>query len=415
MGGAAARLARQDVAWERIGTLPGRFRRPAAEGLTAEIQITVDDRPFTISIVDGECFVRRGKSIRADTRIDTDVETWLSLDDGVLVTADLFLGGRLRVRGNVDLAVRMQALFEPHGRERTVADLQQVTVRANGVALSAYMLGEGPPLLLLHGLGGAKVSWMPLLAPLSERYRVIAPDLPGHGESDKPRQAEYSPRYYAAVVRKLMDTLDARSAHVVGNSMGGRVALELAARSPKRIRGLALLDPALPGLRWRWFMGFMQVAPVRRGLGAIPFPANERWGQLMLRRLFAQPDRFPRHAYEAGADEFARVYRSARARLAFWASLRHVIYDSGEEFWRLIGRVQAPTLILWGERDRLVPLRLGNQLARAIPHAEYLVLPDVGHVPQFEAPKSTSQALGRFLHAIDAAGDGEVGGPAGPG
>ena len=117
-------------------------------------------------------------------------------------------------------------------------------------------MGRGRPVLLLHGLGGSKISFVPLLAPLADaRHQVIVPDMPGHGESEKPR-TEYSPRFFARVVRHLMDELGIERAAVVGNSMGGRIALELALRSPNRVESLALLDAAVPGLKWRSVIGF---------------------------------------------------------------------------------------------------------------------------------------------------------------
>ncbi|TMK97300.1 MAG: alpha/beta fold hydrolase, partial [Actinobacteria bacterium] len=121
------------------------------------------------------------------------------MDEGLITGGQAFLERRLRATGNLDLAVRLQTLFRPYRRRRRPADLDQVEVRANGLRLSSYVLGRGDPVLLLHGLGGTKITWLPVLGPLSERHRLIIPDLPGHGASDKPR-AEYTPRFYARVL-----------------------------------------------------------------------------------------------------------------------------------------------------------------------------------------------------------------------
>ena len=129
---------------------------------------------------------------------------------------------------------------------------------------------------------------------------------------------------------------------------------------------------------------------------------RQRWMQLSIRRLFARPERFPPNAYQAGADEFMRVYREGRARVAFWGSLQHVVLERPEEFWPRLRRVRAPTLILHGDRDKLVPIRFGNRLAEALPTAEYRVLADVGHVPQFEAPQTTREAVLGFLERVSA-------------
>src|SRR5205085_7158347 len=111
-----------------------------------------------------------------------------------LTGIEAFLAGRLTLRGNLDLGARLQTLFEPHGRSRGPLDLDQIEVDAGDCRLSAYVIGDGPPVLLLHGLGGTKISMLPLVPALAPYCRVIVPDLPGHGESDKPVSTEYSPR-----------------------------------------------------------------------------------------------------------------------------------------------------------------------------------------------------------------------------
>jgi pimeloyl-ACP methyl ester carboxylesterase len=123
--------------------------------------------------------------------------------------------------------------------------------------------------------------------------------------------------------------------------------------------------------------------------------------QYSIRRLFARPDRLPEMAYLAGADEFIRVYRQPRARVAFWASLQQLVLERPDEFFPRLSRVKAPALVLHGDRDKLVPLRLGNRLAESLPDADYRVLPDVGHVPQFEAPQTTRTAVLDFLQKQD--------------
>src|SRR5207302_790660 len=186
-------------------------------------------------------------------------------------------------------------------------------VDANGVRVSTYIYGppDAPPVLWLHGLGATKVSWLPNLVPFADSFRLIVPDLPGHGESEKPR-TDYTPRYYARVMRKLLEAVDVEKAAVVGNSMGGRVTLELAARSPDRVQSLALLAPAVPGLRVRYLLGFFKVLPSE--IGVIPFPVRERLMRFVLAQLFVDPTVLVESARAAAADEFIRVYGEAEAR-----------------------------------------------------------------------------------------------------
>jgi len=340
----------------------------------------------------------RGEARPPVARLTADPSTWIAIDDGDLWGIDAVLARRLVVEGNLDLGARLQTLFTPHARRRGAFDLEQVEVDADGLKVSTYVVGEGPAVLMLHGLGASKVSLMPVMPPLVHAgHRVIAPDLPGHGSSDKPR-TEYTPRFYARAVRRLLDAMEVREAAVLGNSLGGRVALELAARSPGRVTGLVLLGPAVPGFRVRYLLGLTRVIPSR--VGTLPFPVRERWMRVAIRRLLADPTRLPEAGIQAAAEEFIRTYRDPRARLAFVDSLRHILTEQPKPFWARMRRVRVPALVVWGEQDRLVPVRLGHRLASELPHAELLVLPGVGHVPQFEAPEETAGAILRFLMDI---------------
>jgi pimeloyl-ACP methyl ester carboxylesterase/putative sterol carrier protein len=379
---------------ERMFTLPTRYRRGAADGFAADFDLSIDGVPYSVAIGAGRADVKEGRPSSPTARIVTDAGTWLALDDGTVSSIDAFLQGRVMVRGNVERAVRMQSLFRYSGRARTPQDLEHVVLRSDGLELSAFELGRGHPVVLIHGLGATKLSWMPLLGPLAERYRVLALDLPGHGDSAKPRAA-YTPAYFASVVRDLLDSLGIRRAALVGNSMGGRIALEVAGRLPGRVSALALLGPAVAGLPFPYFSRLLRILP--NDLGAIPLPFRRRVVALAIRQLFSDPERLPRNAYLAGADEFVRVYRSARARVALLAATRGLMRDRPDLFWDRVRQVGAPALILWGNRDRLVPLRLGQVLADTLPDAELAILPDVGHVPQFEVPDTTVGLLRDFL------------------
>jgi pimeloyl-ACP methyl ester carboxylesterase len=161
---------------------------------------------------------------------------------------------------------------------------------------------------------------------------VIVPDLPGHGESTKPRVA-YAPALFAGVVKGLFDELGVARAVVVGNSIGGRIALEVAAEFPDRVRGLVLLDPAAAGVRFPFYTRLLRMLPT--GVGAVPIPLRRRIVAYGIRTMFADPRRLPRAAYLAGADEFIRVYRLGRAPGG--ASLRDQGPDGGPR-----GRVLGP-------------------------------------------------------------------------
>ena len=385
----------------RIRSLPKRFRAESVNGLATEWELRIDGRAFAVSVRDGRCEARPGAALAPAAVITTDGPTWLAMDEGRLGGIDAFLQRRLQVAGNLDLGVRLQTLFKPHGRRARPSDMQVADVAVDGLRVATYVAGSGEPLMLLHGLGGSKISWLPLIPMLAEGHRVVAPDLPGHGESDKPRGVDFSPRYYARVVRLLMDELGMERAVLVGNSMGGRVALELALRSSRRVRAMALLDPAVPGLRWRYVMGFTRIVPTE--FGRVSLPLRRRWTEMAVRRLFANPGRLPPQAVRAAADEFIRIYDDPAARLAFFASLRQIVMERPGPFFASMRRVRQPTLVVFGDRDRLVPARLGTALAQSLPNAELHFLHDVGHVPQFEATEQTLDLLRPFLERVPAA------------
>jgi pimeloyl-ACP methyl ester carboxylesterase/putative sterol carrier protein len=386
-----------DAVRERIHTLSRRYRTEAADGFAAEFHLAIDGLPFRVSIGEGRCSVAEERPAFPTAAITMDAATWLALDDGTLSSFDAFLEGRIRVRGNIDQAVRMQSLFRPSGRQRSPLDLEHVEVRAGAHVLSCFSVGEGPPVVLLHGLGATRLSWMPLLQPLADRYRVLAPDLPGHGESSKPR-VTYTPRFYAGVIGRLLAELELDRAVLVGNSMGGRIALEVAARAPARVAGLVLVGPAVAGLPFPYYARLLRLLPAE--LGAFPVPMRRRLVLLGIKQLFAHPERLPRNAYTAGADEFIRVYRSGRARVALLGAMRGLMRDRPDLFWDAVRQVGAPALVIHGEQDRLVPVRLGEILASALPRAELVVLPGVGHVPQFEVPETTVELVRGFLDGI---------------
>jgi len=378
----------------RVRTLPKRFREASADGLAAEWELRVGDQSFGVSVGDHRCTVSEGPPVRATSVITAPPDVWIAMDEGKVNGGRAFFEDRLAVRGNLDLAVRFQTLFRPFRRARKPADLDQVEVTVGRQRLSTYVVGSGPPLLLLHGLGAFKVTWVPLLSTFATNHRVIVPDLPGHGGSGKP-PAEYTPRFFANAMTRLMDELDVERAAVVGNSLGGRVALELALRNPSRVAALALLDPALPGFRWRSIVAFTRVIPIE--LMASPVPLRERWMELAIWLLFAHPGSLPREIHAVAAREFVRIYREPAARMAFLSALRHLVTERPDPFFASLHRIRQPALVIFGDRDRLVPPRLGVRSVQQLPDARLVVLPGVGHVPQIEAMDETLEHVTSFL------------------
>src|SRR5919201_1709170 len=177
-----------------------------------------------------------------DARLSADTATWKRVARDLRGGMDAFRRGRLRVRSNLHLGVGLLAatsgMTEP-GR------LRFESVRTRLGRLSTMQAGTGDPIVAIHGLGGTKASFLPTLAALADGYRVIALDLPGFGESDKPIAAPYDAAWFAGAVTGLLDELGIESAHLIGNSMGGRVAIEQGLVAPGRTGRIVLLSPAL--------------------------------------------------------------------------------------------------------------------------------------------------------------------------
>jgi pimeloyl-ACP methyl ester carboxylesterase len=266
----------------------------------------------------------------------------------------------------------------------------------NGTTISYVQAGTGPATVIcIHGLGGTKGSFLPTVAALADEYRVIALDLPGFGDSDKPIAAPYDAAYFAEATVGLLDALNIDKAHVIGNSMGGRVALELGFEHPERVDRIALLAPSLAWLRERkWAAALRFVRPELGLLQIAPKPIVEA----VVQRFIPGS----RDGWTAiGVDEFMRAYLQPRGRAAFYAAARNIYLEEphGENgFWTRLAALESHCLFVWGKRDNVVPISFAYHVEQALPHAQHVEI-DCGHVPQVERPAETHAAIKQFLAA----------------
>jgi pimeloyl-ACP methyl ester carboxylesterase len=315
---------------------------------------------------------------------------------------DAFLQGRLTVRGDLALALQLDGLFAGDD-ERPHTHPRALEVKAMGVRTLYLEAGpaDGPPILLLHGLGATNASLLPVLADLAVDHRVIAPDLPGFGASDAP-PSPYNPPWFAAWVEAFQNATGSRGAVLVGNSLGGRIALEAGLSHPKSVKGLVLLTPSPAFRRLRQWVPLVRV--VSPGLARAPLPPlNHRLTVEGIRAMFSQPDRLPQAWYDAAADEAARVLRKPRHRVAFFSCARQIYLEDAygkNGFWQRLPGLTPPALFIWGDRDRLVPSSFARHVADALPSAGQIVLEDCGHVPQFEHPEETNAMIRGFLEHL---------------
>jgi pimeloyl-ACP methyl ester carboxylesterase len=180
--------------------------------------------------------------------------------------------------------------------------------------------------------------------------------------------------------------------------MGGRVALEVGLRAPERVDRLVLLCPSMAWRRFRFGAGLVRL--LRPELAALPLPALHALVVRVLRSMFARPARVPDAAMRAAADEFVRVFATARGRIAFFNAMRQIYLEEPHGrhgFWDRLPELSRPSLFVFGHHDWLVPRAFERFVARAVPHAECVVFDDCGHVPQYELPDRTHALMRRFL------------------
>ena len=389
---------------EAFRTLPSRYLG-AEPGFDATYHVRLGDVGHTweIRCTTHGARVRAGATRRRpDVTIGTDAATWLQLRQGELSGVEAFSQRRLYARGELDLALGFEGLFRlPNGRPPL---LRVHDVPVGRLKISTLTMGEGPDILLLHGLGGAKPSFFDTAAALSRHYRVHAIDLPGFGGSSKPPRAPYNAAYFARTMVGAMDAMGIERAHVVGNSMGGRVAIELGLEHPERVGGLALLCPAVAFVRRDWHP---IVRVLRPELGLLPHSLGHARIERQFWSMFADRDLVDPTVADIAVDEFERIYRSAGARLAFLTSARNVYLErpfGRGGFYPRLAYLQPPAMFVWSGHDKLIPRGFQRHVERWLPRAEQILLEDCGHVPQVERPDRTNGLLERFFARVDALG-----------
>ena len=279
-------------------------------------------------------------------------------------------------------------------------DLQHVAIHGHSVGYR--MAGDGPVLLLIHGIAGSSAAWREVMPALAERYTVIAPDLIGHGHSAKPL-GDYSLGAYASGMRDLLGALGVERASVVGQSFGGGVALQLAYQHPECCERLVLVDSGGLGREVSWMLRFMTL-PGSEYLMPVIFPSFvRRRGNELSRQLHARGVRLGRIAEMWNA--YASLTESDN-RQAFVRTLRAVIDPGGQTVSaedRLYLAARMPTLIIWGEQDTIIPVSHALAAHVAIPHSRLELIAEAGHFPHVETPERFLEVLLDFLDGTEPA------------
>jgi pimeloyl-ACP methyl ester carboxylesterase len=331
-------------------------------------------------------------SAEPDAVLAADAAAWRRIAEDHRAGMQAFRAGRLKIRGSLHVGVGFLAATSGSDEPGRL-EFGQLRTQGFG-SISVLSAGTGPETIVcVHGLGGTKASFMPTVNALADDYRVVALDLPGFGESDKPIGAPYDAPWFARSVFAAMDGLGIDHAHIAGNSMGGRVAIEAGLTERGRTGSLLLLSPALAWLRPRPWAPFLRA--LRPELGVIQ-PAPRPIVEAIVRSLVPSGDG---GWTAAGIDEFLRAYLTRRGRAAFYAAARNIYLDEphGDQgFWTRLKSLECDSLFVWGRHDRLVPIGFMKHVEKALPRAKHVEL-RCGHVPQVERPRETHAAIRKFL------------------
>ncbi len=274
--------------------------------------------------------------------------------------------------------------------------LEPRELTVHGHRVSYRTAGSGPVLLLLHGVTDSSQTWAPVTPSLARHFTLVAPDLLGHGDSATPR-GDYSLGAHANGVRDLQTALGHQRVTVVGHSLGGGIAMQFAYQFPERCERLVLVSSgglgrevhlllraaALPGADYVLpLLSSRHVVRVGRGVGAV-------LGRVRLR---------PSGAIDALARGWAALDNQG-SRQAFLHTVRAVIEPAGQRVNagdRLYLAAALPTLIVWGERDSIIPLEHGRAAHAAMPRSRFVVFPGAGHMPHVDDPERFAAVLTEF-------------------
>jgi pimeloyl-ACP methyl ester carboxylesterase len=289
--------------------------------------------------------------------------------------------------------------------ERQQADANQMgeEITLHGHRVSFRRAGWGPVVVLIHGVAGSSATWDPVIEPLADRYTVVAPDLVGHGESAKPR-GDYSLGAFASGIRDLLQAIGHERATIVGHSLGGGVAMQLAYQFPERCERLVLVSSGGLGREVNFLL---RAATLPGSEWVIPLLASNRvlgagdW----IGRLVG------RAGLRAGSD-LEEIWRSlgslhdAGARQAFVYTLRSMVDPGGQRVSardRLYLAKEMPTLIVWGGSDRIIPAHHGREAHEAMPGSRFETFQNAGHFPHRDDPLRFVRTLDDFIRSTEPA------------
>lgn len=272
------------------------------------------------------------------------------------------------------------------------------TFLCGGVKIKYDEIGNGEPIILLHGFGASSYSWHNISKPLSQKNKLFLIDLKGFGKSDKPLDDKYSISDQAEIIISFIQKNNLQNLVLIGHSMGGAVALQTALQcimmENNPVKGLILLDSPAYKQRLPSFIQILRIPIVNKIILAI-IPAK-LCIKFLLKKCFFDDTKIT----DAMIENYSRFFGLAGSSHALIATAKKIIPKNIDEITSKYKNIQIPTLIIWGENDKFIPLSIGQKLKQAIPNSKLAVIPNCGHMPQEEKPKETAEIISKFLNKL---------------
>ncbi len=262
----------------------------------------------------------------------------------------------------------------------------------SGIKTHLWERGEGAPLILIHGFMGTFCDWRLNIFELAKHFSVKAFDLPGFGYSDKPGDFPYTADTYAGFLIALLDKFNIEKATLVGNSMGGQIALTACLKYPGRVSALVLVDSGgYPGCVKFPLFRLLKIPALGEALMSLTSPLVVRYvlGNVLKDKSSIKDD---------VVSYYYNVYRSTNARKVPPTVIRNLIIDEIQIPGRL-KEINCPTLILWGAQDKVIPVGYARIFNQSIPYSSMSIIDDAGHLLQLDKADSVNRAIIDFLRA----------------
>lgn len=265
-----------------------------------------------------------------------------------------------------------------------------------GIGIRYWESGKGHPIIFLHGFGAPSVSWGKVIKYFPSKYKLILIDLKGFGLSDKPLDGKYSPDDQAKIILSFIQENKIKNATLIGYSFGGLIALIvclqlLKLKKPSTIKSLILIDSVSYKPRVVSFVKMVQF-PITNKFTLFIIPDS------YIAKMFLKTGVFGNHKItKSMVQKYVKYAKLPGGHYTIVETAKHIIPENIDKITVKYKKIKIPTLIIWGEEDKILPVKDGQKLNKDIPNSKLIIFPKCGHIPLDEKPKKTAQEISKFL------------------